>query len=184
MLLEAAAISDGHFELLGGTHSDRFIRFSRIAEDGARLQLLADWLLPSVAAWFPSAVVAPSTAGVTLGQTIARRLGLPLYLAEVDVDGRATRLAPSNGQSDARAVLINDVVTSGAGVEALAGAARATGATVVGAVWFVSRAEVDVAELIGAPTAAIADLYLDAWPSEACPLCQRDEPLTRAVDVN
>ncbi|MEO5575373.1 MAG: hypothetical protein ABIR67_00410 [Gaiellaceae bacterium] len=83
MIIDARAISDEHFELLGGTHSDTFIRFSRIADDDARLQLLADWFLPAVAAWLPTVIVAPSTAGVALGATIARRLAVPFDLAEV-----------------------------------------------------------------------------------------------------
>lgn len=184
MILEADAIRDGHFELLGGAHSDRFIHFSRIAEDDARLHLLADWFLPTVAAWVASAVVAPSTAGVALGATIARRLGIPFHLADVDDDGRAVRVASGEALSGTRALLVNDVVTTGAGLQALAHATRATGATIAGAAWFLSRAEVDVERLIAAPAVALAEVSLDAWTAEACPLCQRDEPLTRAVEVN
>jgi hypothetical protein len=57
----------GHFALLSGLHTDRFLAFSRIADDPAALQTIAGWLAPSIALLLPDALVAPSTAGVGLG---------------------------------------------------------------------------------------------------------------------
>lgn len=184
MIVDANALVEGHFELLGGDHSDRFVRFSRIADDGARLDTLAEWFIPTIAAWLPTAALAPSTAGVALAATIARRLELPLYLAAVDGDGRATHVHDGAGLAGARVLLVNDVVTTGRGIEALAVAARETGATIAGAAWFVSRSNVDVARLIYSPVAALAELDLPSWRADACPLCDRHETLTHAVEVN
>src|SRR5688572_18075603 len=89
ILATTDAIAHGHFELLGGDHADTFIRFSRVAERPTALETTTQWLLPSVAAWLPEAVLAPVTAGVALGWTLAQRLGLPLVLADVGLDGRA-----------------------------------------------------------------------------------------------
>lgn len=99
ILAESEAIGHGHFELLGGEHADTFIRFSRIAKDPAALEITTHWLLPSVAAWSPRAVLAPATAGVALGWTLARRLGLPLMLAAVGPDGRAQAQPPRAARS-------------------------------------------------------------------------------------
>src|SRR6266540_2918249 len=73
MIVDDGAVVEGHVELLGGAHSDRFIRFSRIANEQEHLGAVAEWLLPTVAAWSPTAVVAPATAGVALATTLARR---------------------------------------------------------------------------------------------------------------
>ncbi len=184
MIVDTGALAEGHFELLGGEHSDRFVRFSRIANDEARLDMVCDWIVPTVAAWLPTAVVAPATAGVALAATIARRLGLPLYLAAIGEDGRATHVHDGDGLVGQRVLLVNDVVTTGRGIEALAAAARASGAMIAGSAWFVSRSDVDVARLIDAPVAALADLELPSWQARACPLCERHETLTHAIEVN
>jgi orotate phosphoribosyltransferase len=184
MIVEDGVVSDGHYELLGGDHADRFIRFSRIVDNDAHLDLIGEWLLPTVSAWLPTAVVAPSTAGVALAATLSKRLGVPLFLASVGEDGRASDVHNGSTLTDARVLLVDDVVTTGRGIEALAAAVAKRGGTVVGAAWFVSRGTVDVQHLISAPTAALADFDLPAWPAGSCPMCERHEALTHAAEVN
>jgi orotate phosphoribosyltransferase len=138
MIANTDALIYGHFELLGGDHADTFIKFSRIAERSTALETTTQWLLPSVAAWLPDVVVAPATAGVALGWTLARRLGLPLVLADVGADGRAVAVPDAESLRDHRALLVNDVVTTGRGMTALAQVANNAGATVAGATWFLS----------------------------------------------
>lgn len=184
MIVDDGAVVDGHFELLGGSHADRFIRFSRIANQAEHLDAVTEWLLPTAAAWLPTAVVSPATAGVALAAMLSRRLGVPLFLADVGDDGRASHVHDGEALAGARVLLVNDVVTTGRGITALARAASASGANIAGACWFLTRAHVDVPALIGAPVAAVADVDLASWPASACPLCQRDQALTRAVEVN
>lgn len=184
MIVDDNAVVEGHFELLSGAHSDRFIRFSRIANEHEHLGAVTEWLLPTVAAWLPTAVVAPATAGVALAASLAGRLGLPLFLAGVGEDGRATGIQDAEALAGKRVLLVNDVVTTGEGIVVLAAAAAASGATVAGACWFVTRASVDVEGMINAPAAALADVDLASWPAADCPLCRRDDAVTRAVEVN
>jgi orotate phosphoribosyltransferase len=184
MIVEDGVVSDGHYELLGGDHADHFIRFSRIADHDPHLDMIGDWLMPTVSAWLPTAVVAPATAGVALAATLSQRLGIPLFLAEVGEDGRATGVHNGAELEDKRVLLVNDVVSTGRGMEALSYAVKTCGGAVAGAAWFVSRATVDVEHLISAPTAALADIDLSAWSAETCPMCLRHEALTHAVEVN
>ena len=184
MLAATEALMHGHFELLGGDHADTFIRFSRIAERPTALDTTTQWLLPSVAAWVPDAVLARATAGVALGWTLARRLGVPLVLADVGADGRAVGVADASNVRDRRVLLVDDVVTTGQGIAALARVAGGVGATVAGGTWFLARSDVDVSELIDAPVSCVGDLLLPRWPSPSCPLCTRGEPLTPALEIN
>ena len=169
MLTESNALEHGHFEMLSGHHAETFIRFSRIANHSPSLETTARWLLPSVAAWMPDVVLAPATAGVALAWTLSRRLGLPLVLADV---------------GDMRVLLVNDVVTTGTVMEVLASVARDAGAVIVGGTWFLARNDVDIAAMIDAPVSSVGDLPLKQWSREACPLCDRGDDLTRAVEIN
>jgi adenine/guanine phosphoribosyltransferase-like PRPP-binding protein len=171
---------------LGDTRTvlDRFVAFSRIAADEAALDLLASWLLPPLAAASPDAVIAPRTAGVALGWTLARRLGAPLHLASVDDRGRPDSLLGDPGLRGARVLVVNDVVTTGAGLRALTALVDAAGAATVAATWFLSRGEVDVAQHLQVPTAHVVTAELPSWPADKCSLCDQHEQLTLGLDLN
>jgi orotate phosphoribosyltransferase len=174
----------GHFELLSGLHTDRFLAFSRIAADPTALGFIADWLQPCVAAQRPTTLVAPSTAGVGLGWALAQRLGVPLHLASLGATGRADGLLGDPRLDEERVLLVNDLVTTGQGLKALGDVVVRCGGTVRGATWFLTRGEADVEDLIGAPCFAVATLPLEAWDAELCPLCREHEPAQLALDLN
>lgn len=184
ILAATNAIAHGHFELLSGDHADSFIRFSRVAERPTALETTIQWLLPSVAAWLPEAVLVPSTAGVALGWMLAQRLGLPLALADVGPDGRANGVHGADAIREKRLVLVNDVVTTGHGIATLAGVAADAGGTVAGATWFLSRSTANVGAMIGAPVSYVGELLLPHWSPTSCPLCGRGEPITPGVEIN
>lgn len=184
LLARPGVVRGGHFRLLSGLHSDTFIAFSGIAADTAALESIADWMLGNVAVWEPTDVLAPSTAGVGLASTIARRVSAQLHLADLGSAGRPQGILGGSLSPGSRVLLVNDVVTTGAGLRALAHQVGAIGASVAGAAWFVSRGLVDVSAELGVPTAHIADLDAPAWPAEACRLCACSAPLEDALDLN
>lgn len=185
MLELDGALLRGHFRLLSGAHSDHFLRFSRIAREPGTVAQIADWVLPSVAAASPSIVVAPSTAGVALGWALASRLGVPLQLASLDDRGRATGLLGEPDVAGARPLLVNDVVTTGEGLRAIADVLRGRDANPVAATWFISRGPVDIEAVVGVPGFPVAERHLPAWDQDACPLCASSSaPVELALDLN
>jgi orotate phosphoribosyltransferase len=178
------ALLTGHFRLLSGLHSNHFIAFSRIAGQAGAVELLSDWMVPSLAPLRPDLVLAPSTAGVGLGWSLAQRLGCPLGLASLDAQGRPAGLLGEESIAGRSVLLVNDVVTTGDGLSALAALVRQRDANVAAATWFASRAEVDVASRIGAPTVVVADLHLDTWSADECPACANGLTLDESLDLN
>src|SRR4051794_18433283 len=67
VLARPDVLCSGHYRLLSGRHADRFVRFSQVARDAEALGYVADLLAGVVAGWQPAGVLAPSTAGVSLG---------------------------------------------------------------------------------------------------------------------
>lgn len=185
MLAYPDALLTGHFELLSGLHTDRFLAFSRIAADTAALNLIAGFLLPSVAAHSPTVIVAPSTAGVALAWGLAQRLSLPLHLAGLDGQGRAENLVGGPDLSSERVLLVNDILTTGRGLDALAKTVKASGADVAAAAWFLTRStDADIETMIGAPGYPVATMPLTSWAADQCPLCQSGHPAHLALDLN
>lgn len=184
LLSRPGVLTRGHYQLLGGAHTDTFVAFSRIACDDSALDTIANWSFGAIASWEPTLVLAPSTAGVGLASTIARKVSARLLLADLDDAGRPCGVLGDSIYSNARVLLVNDVVTTGAGLAALARIARDAGASVAGATWFLSRSTVDVAKMLAAPTVHTVDLVLRSWASTDCPLCEGDASLQRAIDLN
>jgi orotate phosphoribosyltransferase len=184
LLGSPGVLEHGHYELLSGLHTDAFIRFSALARDAEALRTIGDWLTPSLKPWNADALVAPSTAGVALAWTLARRLAVPLHLATPGEDGRAVEIPATDALAGQRILLVNDVVTTGTGMSSLARLVEDAGAVIAGAAWFASRSTVDVEAMIAAPTACVVALELVAVEADKCALCRDEIPVERAADLN
>ena len=184
-LAREGVLLDGHFQLLSGLHSPNFIAFSELARDDDALGSIADTLTETTAAWMPDAVIAPSTAGVSLGSALAVRASAPLYLASLDADSRPDGLVGDPDIRGRRVLLVNDVVTTGSGLEQLAQVASGAGAETAGAAWFVSRASVDVVGILGTENVAcLAEFDLETHSAADCPLCASGGEAELAIDLN
>lgn len=177
-------VRTGHFRLLSGLHTDRFLAFSRVAGNPGALRELAGLLAPNVSAWSPTVLLAPSTAGVALGGALADELGLGLHLASLDRSGRPNGVVGEPDLAQARVLLVNDVVTTGQGLAALAALVRDRGGSVAGASWFASRTPLDVSRIIDAPAATILSIDLSAVSADKCPACADEQPIEDALDLN
>ena len=180
-LTSPGVVRVGHFQLLSGLHTDTFIAFSKLADNTDELELVASWLEPTVGSWQVDSILAPSTAGVALGATLARRLGVPLFLALVRPDGRPDQLLGVGNPSLRRTLIVNDVTTTGSSLGALAELIEENQGEVAGATWYASRGSKDLD--FAFPTAHVVDVHLNAHPAERCSLCSHGEP-ERATDLN
>jgi hypothetical protein len=54
LLAHPGAVLHGHFALLSGLHTDRFLACSHIAKDSRALGKIADWLIPCLAPQAPT----------------------------------------------------------------------------------------------------------------------------------
>lgn len=182
LLASPGAIRTGHYSLLSGLHTDTFFAFSAIARDARAIRQICAWLTPAAAAWEPDIVLAPTTAGVTLGAGIAQDLGVPLALTSLDHQGRAAGVLGGTDLAGRRVVLVNDVFTTGHGLRLLADTATSAGAQVVGACWFLSRTA-DLPDDLP-PFVAIATAAMPAWPGAECFMCAEQFPAEQAIDLN
>jgi orotate phosphoribosyltransferase len=79
-------------------------------------------------------------------------------------------------------LLVNDVVTTGAGIAALRDLVVESGGSPVGAAWFLTRGA-EPAD-VGVPAFCIAALDLPAWPKDKCYLCGEGLAIEDATDLN
>ncbi|HEV3152704.1 MAG TPA: orotate phosphoribosyltransferase [Candidatus Baltobacteraceae bacterium] len=172
-LEKRGALLTGHFNLSSGRHSDRFIQKFRILEDPAIVEPIAREIAQAFRETRPTVVVSAAVGGIILGYEVARALGTKAIFVEkeggVPVLRRNFRLDASD-----RALIVEDVVTTGGSVKEVIDVVRRTGAAVAGVGVIVQRGEAD----FGVPTVALLNMPIVSYEASACPQCGRGEPLS------
>ncbi len=165
----AEALLEGHFILSSGLHSPRYLQCARVLMDPARAARLASALarsLPLEVRAQISIVVSPAMGGIIIGHEMGRSLGLEAVFLERPAGTfelrRGFRLEP--GQ---KALLVEDVVTTGLSSREAIKAVEAAGGEVVAAAALVDRSN-GLAEL-GVPFFALLALDVPVYEPEAVP---------------
>ncbi len=183
-LIDRGALLEGHFALSSGRHSDRFIQKFRILEDPALLETPARAIAERFRSSRPTVVVSAAVGGILLGYEVARRLGTKAIFTEKENGVPTLRRGFTVSATD-RALVVEDVITTGLSVRETIDVVRARGANVVGVGCIVRRDPVILTEIVpsgaqakGVPVYALLDLPLKSFAPDECPCCRDDRPLT------
>lgn len=171
-LAERGALLEGHFRLSSGRHSNRFVQKFRILEEPKLVEPLARALARQFRTMEPTVVVSAAVGGIVLGYEVARQLGVKAIFVEKEKGEPTLRRGFELGPND-RALVVEDVVTTGLSVREVMNVVRQSGATVAGVGIIVMRAPAD----FGVPTHALLDLPIVSHDADACPQCEAGEPI-------
>ncbi len=165
----AEALLEGHFILSSGLHSPRYLQCARVLMDPARASRLASALahrLPLEVRSKISIVVSPAMGGIIIGHEMGRSLGLEAIFLERPSGTfelrRGFRIEP--GQ---KALLVEDVVTTGLSSREAIKAVAAAGGEVVAAAALVDRSN-GLADL-GVPFFPLIRLDVPVYEPAAIP---------------
>jgi orotate phosphoribosyltransferase len=165
----ADALLEGHFILSSGLHSPRYLQCARVLMDPMRAARLASALVASLPREVRSRieiVVSPAMGGVIAGHEVARALGVEAIFVERPAGAfelrRGFRL--KEGQ---RALLMEDVVTTGLSSREAIAAVEAAGGEVAAAAALVDRSN-GAAEL-GVPFYPLIRLNVPAYEAAELP---------------
>ncbi|MBF6606287.1 MAG: orotate phosphoribosyltransferase [Chloroflexi bacterium] len=188
----SGALTDGHFQLRSGRHSDRYLeKFLVLQDPTATSELCGFWAARARDGGGGSTidlVAGPTTGGVILAFETARQLGVRGIFAEevTGSDGakrrefrRGFRIAPGE-----RVLLVDDILTTGGSLLAMLPAVEAFGGEIVGCQVLADRS--------GGLSTLISPLSGRSYPLEAlwtldvptyepgpatCPRCAEGLPL-------
>lgn len=173
---QTGAFLEGHFILSSGLHSPNYMQCAKVLQHPEHGERFAKALAAKLAAFQPTAVLAPALGGILVGYELARALKVRSLFAE-RVDGVMSLRRGQELRSDDRLVLCEDVVTTGKSIKEVEALALAAGATVVAMAAIVDRSGGKWA--LSKPLTSLLSMELVTHDPATCPLCAKGSPAVK-----
>lgn len=174
LLQEHGAVVSGHFQLSSGLHSPVYVQTALVLQ----YPHVANKIAKAIVSKFPQnidVVISPGMAAVVLGQEVARiKKCRAIFTERVnETMGFRRDFKLERGE---RALVVEDVLTTGRLTGEIVGLALAYGAKVLGVAAIVDRSTLGLS--LSVPARALISYPLQVSPPDSCPQCAAKVPLT------
>jgi orotate phosphoribosyltransferase len=168
----ARAFLEGHFLLSSGLHSPGYFQCAKLLEQPELASKLGAALAKKLPPGSVDLAIAPALGGILVAHEVARALGVRALFAERDPSSGSLTLRRGFAIEDGeRALVLEDVVTTGRSLRETMAVVRAHGGTVTATGALVDRSPDALGDL-DVPFFSLARLELPTYPASSCPLCQ------------
>lgn len=179
LMENSGALLTGHFRLSSGLHSAKYIQCALLLEDPKRAEYagrhLAEALSGLPGGAKPDFIISPALGGLVIGHEVARAMGIRFIFTE-RVDGRMTLRRGFTVAEGERAIVVEDVVTTGGSTREVIDAVREAGGEVIAVGSIVNRgAGAD----FGAPFISLVDVDIVNYREDECPMCKDGKPVVK-----
>lgn len=171
------ALLNGHFKLSSGLHSGQYLQCALPLQRPDTAKRLCAALAKKFAGRKITVVIGPALGGIIVSYETARALGARSLFAE---RGQANEMSLRRGfflNKNDRALLVEDVITTGGSVGELAGIVKKSGAKLVGIGALIDRSGGKAN--FKAPFKALAKIDIGIYKEEDCPLCKKGMPVAK-----
>jgi orotate phosphoribosyltransferase len=169
LFAETGALLTGHFVLTSGLHSEKYLQCARVLQWPRHSEACAKALASHFAEEKPDLVISPAIGGIVIGQEVARVLGCRAIFAERE-EGVLRLRRGFVIHPDERALVVEDVITTGGSTIETIKVVRVNGGVVLGAVSIVDRSGRQAA--LGVRHHSLWNLSIPTYKAEECPLCK------------
>jgi orotate phosphoribosyltransferase len=184
VLEECGALTEGHFLLSSGKHSDRYIEKFHLLRKPVILQQVCRAMIETIGDTKVDVVAGPTTGGILIAAEMARQMGIRAAYAERAEDGslaRQFRRVEYFEPGDS-VLVVDDILTTGGSVRETIAALEPYEVSLAGIVVMVDRSK-GRADL-GAPSSTVLEMDVPVWDPEDCPLCQKGIPAAKPGTTN
>ncbi|MBM4168016.1 MAG: orotate phosphoribosyltransferase [Ignavibacteria bacterium] len=170
------ALLEGHFQLTSGLHSPHYFQCAKVLQYPEHLTLLAGMIAERFVHESIDVVVSPALGGIVVGTEVGRQLGKRTIFGERK-DGVMSLRRGFDLTKNERALVVEDVVTTGGSVFEVLALVKQAGAVPAGVGFIVDRSNGKVKF----ETTQYAVLALDVvtYQPDMCPLCKSRTPITK-----
>jgi orotate phosphoribosyltransferase len=176
---QTGAYLNGHFRLSSGLHSPEYLQCALVLQHPRHAEACGEELAARMAGMGmnPDVVVSPAMGGLIIGHEVARAFGVRHIFTERDAERKMTLRRGFALQAGEKAVVIEDVITTGGSSLEVVALLKAGGVEVIGAGSVIDRSG-GKADL-GVPRAALVTLEVLAYAPASCPLCAQGLPVVK-----
>jgi len=170
------ALLEGHFLLTSGLHSPQYFQCAKVLQYPSYTERLCNEIASHYTNDKIDVIVSPAIGGIVVGQEVARLLGCRAIFAERE-NGVMTLRRGFEIHAGERALVVEDVVTTGGSIKEVIQLCRAAGGHVVGVGFIVDRSAGQVA--FDVPKFSVLEMEVVTYKPETCPLCQQGIPIEK-----
>jgi orotate phosphoribosyltransferase len=173
---QRGALLEGHFLLSSGLHSATYLQCALVLMYPDLATELCFKLGGSFRQEKIDFVIAPALGGIIVAQEVAKALGVRAMFAERS-EGRLMLRRGFSIQPGERALVVEDVVTTGGSTRETMRVVTDAGGIVVAAGSIIDRSAGTVD--LGVPFKALVTLSIDVYPPKDCPMCAQGTPAVK-----
>lgn len=176
---DSDALLHGHFKLTSGKHSEWYFEKIRLIEKPAALEKIVDLLAAKIRREVPDFdyVVSPAYGAIAIGFLAALKLGKKFAFTQ-RADEKMTLRSGFSGIDGSRAVIVEDILTTGGSIQEVVACLGEHRTAVAGIYVLVDRSGGAI-PIGGQPVGSLLALKVEAFEPEACPFCAQGLPLTK-----
>ena len=176
---ECDALLQGHFKLTSGKHSEWYFEKIRLIEKPAALDKIVDLLAAKIRCEVPDFeyVVSPAYGAIAIGFLAALKLGKKFAFTQ-RADEKMILRSGFSGLDGSRAVIVEDILTTGGSLQEVIACLRERQVEVAGIYVLVDRSGGAV-PIEGKSVGSLLALKVEAFEPNACPFCAKGLPITK-----
>ena len=165
---ETGALLIGHFLLTSGLHSEKYLQCSKVLQWPDKAEACARAIARKLSAR-PDLVIAPAIGGIIIGHELGRALSCRALFVERESGVLQLRRGFEIREAE-KALVVEDVITTGGTTLEIMKVVRSSGGVVVGAASLVDRSGGKVS--LGVPYHCLWTLSIPTYEPDQCPLCR------------
>lgn len=170
------ALLTGHFRLSSGLHSEKYLQCALVLQYPDIAEELSKELAKKFSNTKIDVVVGPALGGITLAYEAARALGVRGLFTERQDSKMVLRRGFSIKKGE-KALVVEDVVTTGGSTKEVIAVVKELGGVVVGVGSIIDRSSGIID--FGAPFKYLAKVSVETFDEKNCPLCKKGIAITK-----
>ncbi len=173
MYRDSGALLEGHFILSSGRHSANYLQSALVLALATRAERLGSLLAQRINRSEFDLVVSPALGGLIIGHEVARALDLPFIFTERKEGAMVLRRGFTIA-TDARVLVVEDVITTGGSVCECMDVVRTHGGNPTHILAVVDRAP-SSENRFPVPHQSLLAMDVQTYSPTDCPLCRQGE---------
>jgi orotate phosphoribosyltransferase len=178
-LKESEALLEGHFLLSSGRHSSRYCQCAKLLQYPDKAEKVLNVVTEKLKGVDFDIIIGPAMGGIIVAYELAKQTGKPGIFSE-RVEGRMTLRRGFEIRKGEKAIISEDVITTGKSSLEVAEIIKEAGGEVVALACIVDRSNISLPY----PVYSAVKLEIESYMPSECPLCRSGVPYVKPGSRN